>query len=154
MLDTKSYPAKEIVMSLAHEKYIEWKHQRNVEAEVGPRTTVLLIIDMQEYFLDAQSPLSRFSEMQTPGVRDYLLEHGKTVVIPNLERLLAFFRTQNLRVIYTTVASELPDGQDWPPILRRRNALSGVSGTDGSLGTHRRASYTTCGRDDYQQDDL
>ena len=111
-------------MSLAHEKYIEWKHLRNVASiEVDPQTTALLIIDMQEYFLDAESPLNRLGEMQTPGVHDYCLERGKTVVIPNLRRLLEFFRAQSLRVVYTTVASELPDGQDYPPKFRRYNAI-------------------------------
>ena len=112
-------------MSLAHEKYIEWQHKRNAASvKVDPQKTVLLIIDMQASFLDVQSPLGRFGEMQTPGVRDYLLERGKTVVIPNLQRLLAFFRAQNLRTIFTTVASEFPDGQDWPPILRRWNEMA------------------------------
>jgi nicotinamidase-related amidase len=112
-------------MSLAHEKFIESQNQRNATPiEINLQTTALVIIDMQAYFLNSQSPLGRFREKRTPGLWDYILEQAETVVIPNLLRLLEFYRAHHLRVIYTTVASELPDGQDWPPNFQRKNAIA------------------------------
>ena len=65
-------------MSLAHQKYIESQNKRNAASfEVDLRATALLIVDMQEYFFDAQSPLNQFGEMETPGMRDYFLEPGE-----------------------------------------------------------------------------
>jgi len=112
-------------MSLAHDKFIAAQQQLNAaRIKLDRQTTALLIIDMQEYFLNPASPLGRFGESQTPGLRHYFLEQATTVVLPNLCRLLEFFRTQHLRVIHATAASELPDGQDWIPILHRTNAVA------------------------------
>src|SRR5690606_34693650 len=54
----------------------------------------------------------------------YFQERSRTVAEPTLRRLLDFFRAQGLRVIYTTVASELADGRDLLPILQGRNAMA------------------------------
>ena len=51
-------------------------------------------------------------------------KRGRGVVEPSLRRLLDFFRARGLRVVYTTVASELPDGGDLMPIFQQRNAVS------------------------------
>ncbi len=112
-------------MSLAHEKYVAFQQQRNAApVQIDPRKTALLIIDMQEYFLNPSSPFSRACEALVPGVLDYFQERGRTVVEPALRRLLAFFRAHGLRVLYTTVASELADGQDLMPIFQQRNAAA------------------------------
>ena len=112
-------------MSLAHEKYIELQRQRNaLTMQIDPQRTALVIIDMQEYFLNPNSPFSRACEAQVPGVLAYFQERGRTVVEPALQRLLAYFRTHGLRVIYTTVASELADGADLMPIFQQRNAAT------------------------------
>jgi biuret amidohydrolase len=112
-------------MSLAHEKYVAFQQQRNAMAvPVDPQKTALLIIDMQEYFLNPDSPFSRFSEDVIPGVLDYFQERSRSVVEPTLRRLLDFFRAHGLRIIYTTIASELADGRDLLPALQQRNALA------------------------------
>jgi nicotinamidase-related amidase len=79
---------------------------------------------MQEYFLHPDSPLSQACEAQVPGVLHYFQEHGRAVAEPTLQRLLGVFRAHGMRVVYTTVASELPDGADLMPILRGRNAMA------------------------------
>jgi nicotinamidase-related amidase len=112
-------------MSMAHDKFIASQQQLNaVPIKINLQTIALVIIDMQEYFLNPASPLCRFGEKRMPGQRAYFLEQGETVVIPNLRRLLEFFRTQHLRVIHTTAASELPDGQDWIPTLHQTNTVA------------------------------
>ena len=112
-------------MSLAHDKYVALQRQRNLAPlQLEPRHTALVIIDMQEYFLNPHSPFARSCEAQAPGVLAYFQERGRCLVEPALQRLLAFFRAHDLRVIYTTVASELADGSDLMPIFRQRNATT------------------------------
>ena len=87
-------------------------------------TTAFLVIDMQEYFINPQSPFSRNIERRTSGLGDYLQDRSKTLVEPNLKSLLDRFRANKQRVIFTTVASESPDGADWAPAFKRMNLES------------------------------
>lgn len=110
-------------MSTAHDKYVALQRSRNaIPLTLDPRSTALVIVDMQEYFLNPASPFSRSCERVVPGVLGHFQERGRGVVEPTLRRLLDFFRAQGLRVVYTTVASELPDGRDLMPIFQQRNA--------------------------------
>jgi nicotinamidase-related amidase len=121
-------------MSSAHEKYIALQRHRNA-APLGldPRATALVIVDMQEYFLNPVSPFSRAYERLVPGVLGHFQERGRGVVEPSLRRLLDFFRAHGLRVVYTTVASELPDGGDLMPIFQQRNAASRAAVGDAAI---------------------
>ena len=89
--------------------------------EIDPASTALLIIDMQEYFVNPQSPFSRMLERRMSGLGGYFQDRSKSMVEPNLKRLLDFFRANKLRVIFTTVASECADGSDWAPAFKRMN---------------------------------
>jgi nicotinamidase-related amidase len=112
-------------MSLAHDAFIEWQKQRNAAAvHLDLQSTALVIIDMQEWATNPVSAFCRYGERRMPGLRDYFLAQVERVVIPNLRHLLDFFRVHRLRVIHTTIASELPDGRDWIPTLRRTNAVA------------------------------
>ncbi|HKC08589.1 MAG TPA: cysteine hydrolase [Methylomirabilota bacterium] len=112
-------------MSTSHDKYVALQRHRNaMPLALDPRTTALVIVDMQEYFLNPASPFSRSCERVVPGVMGHFQERGRGVVEPALRRLLDFFRAHALRVVYTTVASELPDGRDLMPIFQQRNAAS------------------------------
>lgn len=112
-------------MSLAHDKYIELQRLRNATPlTLDPHRTALVVIDMQEYFLNPASPFSRACNTSVPGVLDHFQERGRTIVVPALQRLLACFRSYDMRVIYTTVASELPDGSDLIPMMKQRNETS------------------------------
>ena len=112
-------------MSTAHDKYTALQRHRNAGAlALDPRSTALVIIDMQEYFVNPASPFSRACEAIVPGVMGHFQERGRGVVEPSLRRLLDFFRSHALRVVYTTVASELPDGSDLMPIFQQRNAAN------------------------------
>jgi nicotinamidase-related amidase len=112
-------------VSSAHDKYVALQRHRNeIPPALDPRTTALVIVDMQEYFLNPASPFSQACERIVPGVLGHFQERGRGVVEPSLRRLLDFFRARGLRVVYTTVASELPDGGDLMPIFQQRNAVS------------------------------
>ena len=109
-------------VSEAHQKYTELQRLRNLApVDLDPHRTALLIIDMQAYFLSPDSPLSRSCDAQVPGVLASYHERGRALVEPALARLLGFFRGSGLRVLYTTVASELDDGADLMPIFQGRN---------------------------------
>ena len=109
-------------MSLAHEKYAELQRLRNAAPlSIDPQHTALVIIDMQEYFLNSESPFSRACEAQVPGVLAHFQERGRNIVEPTLQRLLSCFRSHGMRTMYTTVASELSDGHDLMPIMQQRN---------------------------------
>lgn len=115
-------------MSTAHDRYVALQRHRNeAPLTLDPRTTALVIVDMQEYFLNPASPFSRACEHVVPGVLGHFQERGRGVVEPSLRRLLDFFRAHGLRVVYTTVASELSDGSDLMPIFQQRNAASRAS---------------------------
>jgi nicotinamidase-related amidase len=121
-------------MTSAHEKYMSLQHHRNARPlTLDPRRTALLIIDMQEYFLNPASPFSRACESVVPGVLGHFQERGRGVVEPSLRRLLDFFRAGGLRVVYTTVASELPDGGDLMPIFKQRNVANRAAVGDAAI---------------------
>src|SRR5207245_1620924 len=121
-------------MSIAHDKYVTLQRHRNATPlTLDPRTTALVIVDMQEYFLNPASPFSRACERIVPGVLGHFQERGRGVVEPSLRRLLDFFRAHGLRIVYTTVASELPDGSDLMPIFQQRNAANRVAVGDVAI---------------------
>ena len=110
-------------MTPAHERFKAAQAKLNGQAialDLG--STALLIIDMQEYFLNAQSPFCRFMERRAAGLTAYFQERSQSLVEPNLGRLLEIFRARSLPVLFTTVASETGDGRDWSPPFQRMNA--------------------------------
>ncbi len=109
-------------MSKAHERYIAAQSKLNAAPiEIDLASTALLIIDMQEYFLNPQSAFSRLIERRAAGLGEYFQDRSKSMVEPNLARLLDIFRSGGQRVIFTTVASESQDGSDWAPAFKRMN---------------------------------
>lgn len=49
---------------------------------------------------------------------DYRFSRVEKVVVPNITRLLDFFRKNKLRIVYITLGSEMPDYSDIPPDKR------------------------------------
>ena len=80
-------------MSFAHEKFIEWQKRRNAApVHLDLQSTALVSIDMQEWPINPTSPFWRYGARRTPGLQDYFLAQVDRVVIPNLQRLVDFFR--------------------------------------------------------------
>jgi isochorismate hydrolase len=110
------------IMTEAHDKWVAWQTRRNsTSLQIKIETTAMVIIDMQEYFMNPQSPYSRYWEGKESGLLDYFGDRSRSVVEPNLQRLLGHFRVHESRVIFTTVASEFPDGRDLSPTFQRMN---------------------------------
>ena len=45
----------------------------------------------------------------------YRFDRIEQVIVPNVQKLLSFFRRQKLRIIYITVGSQMPDFSDYVP---------------------------------------
>jgi nicotinamidase-related amidase len=96
--------------------------------EIPEFTTTFILEPLKTAFIPVD--LQYASACRTTGLGKYLKNLGKEdlgkyrfdrieqVVIPNVQRLLAFFRKHKLRIIYLTVGSEMPDYSDLLPHIK------------------------------------
>jgi len=83
--------------------------------------TALLIIDMQTYQAAKGGNLPRFFGLTSgPEAEAGAVRKGKEL-IPVIKKLLAAFRTNGMKVIYTAFGSLAEDGADLIPYIRRWN---------------------------------
>ncbi len=86
---------------------------------VDPRTTAFVPVDIQYGSASRNAGLGR---LLASGGKDeigaYRFERIENVVVPNVQKMLAFFRQHQLRIIYLTVGSALPDYSDILPHKR------------------------------------
>lgn len=104
---------------MSNESKWEFGHGLKARFALDPAKTALVLIDLQYA-----------SACRTTGVGKYLSEQGKghlldwrftrieQVLLPNVTRLLAFFRQHGLRVLHCTIGSEMEDYSDLPECLR------------------------------------
>lgn len=84
-----------------------------------PTRTALLVVDMQYASGSRAHGLGRLlAEQEREESGRYRFDRIEQTVVPNIQRLLGFFRPHGLRVIYLTVGSEQPDYSDLPPHMR------------------------------------
>jgi nicotinamidase-related amidase len=88
----------------------------------------LVVVDMQHYFCERGSVLTRFVSMGLPDGGSWYFERLQHVVVPKLRQLISAFRRQKLSIAFTEFGSRTADGRDLPPWARRLNetALSAV----------------------------
>lgn len=93
-----------------------------VEFEVPPERTALVVVDVQRWCAHPESTLARITRRRL-GERaaDYYLTRVASTVLPNIQRLLAFFRAQRLPIVYLTIGKETPDGRDLNRLWRIRD---------------------------------
>lgn len=84
-----------------------------------PKTSALVIVDMQ-YASGCRTTGAgkKFTEMGQADIVKWRFDQIEQVVIPNIQKLLAFFRKNKLKIIYITIGSVLPDYSDAPPYVR------------------------------------
>lgn len=88
--------------------------------ELVPEETALMIIDMQYASAHRETGLGRLlSERAQEALGQYRFDRIEDVVVPQIQRLLSFFREHHLRVIHITMGAEMPDYSDLPPHRRR-----------------------------------
>jgi len=72
----------------------------------------ILVIDVQRYYTELTSPLVTFTETLYPGGTEYLQRRLDTVVIPNINRILAAARTSDVPIIYARLCGIRDDRSD------------------------------------------
>jgi nicotinamidase-related amidase len=86
---------------------------------LSPRTSALLIIDMQYASGSAHHGLGqRLRDAGRIETAAYRFDRIETLLIPNMLRLLAAFRAADAAVIYVTVGSMMADFSDAPRHMR------------------------------------
>jgi nicotinamidase-related amidase len=73
---------------------------------------LLVVVDMQRYYLEADSPFSRFHSHVDPGCLDHIRQRCRDIVIPNLQRLIKAFRGAGFPVVYLRLCGESEDRSD------------------------------------------
>jgi len=87
---------------------------------VNPRGTALIIIDMQYATGSKDAGIGRiWQEQGRTDLIEYRFGRLEQLVVPNVRKLLDFFRENGLRVLYVTYGSEVADFSDLPPLVRR-----------------------------------
>ena len=108
-----------------HEKILELIRLKDRAPFVlDDRTTALLVIDMQRYFVSPHYPLMRTFEKLVPGVSAGYCERVNASVIPNVRRLLDCLRAKHMPVIYTAIGTALEAGEDLNPMWKALDRLS------------------------------
>jgi nicotinamidase-related amidase len=89
--------------------------------EIDPAKAALIVVDMQDATGSRKAGLGK--RLTEEGKLDTLarerFDRIENVVVPNLRRMLAFFREKGLRVIYITFGSEMEDYSDAPAHMVR-----------------------------------
>lgn len=85
---------------------------------LDPSRTVLVVLDMN--YVCAHRDYGIGPKFPTIGLRpDYFYDRIDSTVIPNIQKLLAFFRQHRLPVLYTVMGTERADLSDLPETWRK-----------------------------------
>lgn len=74
--------------------------------------TLLMIVDMQKYFIDDSSDYSRYFNMLYPGSLQYIRETCYSTVIPNIKKLKKLFTEAGNPVAYLRLCGSDPERKD------------------------------------------
>jgi len=88
--------------------------------DLDVRRAALIIVDMQYL------PILQHAALAAEGLAktdDYRFDRVDRIVIPNLKRLLSFFRYNGLRVLHVITGAEKPDYSDAPAHTKHRYIL-------------------------------
>ena len=86
---------------------------------VEPASTALVLVDLQ--YASACRTTGLGKKMTDEGKADVVkwrFDRIEQVLLPNVKRLLSFFREHKLKILYVTVGSILSDYSDAPPHMR------------------------------------
>jgi len=97
------------------------------------RATALVVVDMQRYFLSADSPYSRFLEHRAAGYTRTFLAEVEEHVLPRLRSLVGAFRAARRPVLWTALAAAQAEGNDLPKRLRELNAAARNAGMPAAV---------------------
>jgi nicotinamidase-related amidase len=103
------------------EKLRDPKGMYIVEFDIVSCSTALLIIDLQKYMCCRDIGLGPVYLRETPELAERWFCRLDEVVIPNVQKLLSFFRRNKLRIAFACVGPLLPDASDMSPRRRIRD---------------------------------
>lgn len=87
---------------------------------LNPKRCAFVIVDMQYASACRTTGLGKvLSEEGLAHLGKYRFDRIETVVIPAVQRLLAYFRQEGMRVMYLTVGSDMPDYSDLFPHMQK-----------------------------------
>lgn len=99
---------------------------------IDPGATGLLVIDMQQCFTQLGVGQSPWLEHRYPDIAQYYHGRLRSLVLPNIRRLLEWFRERGERAVFLTVGPHLPDGSDFNP-RRRERERELITRADGGI---------------------
>ncbi|MEO0414067.1 MAG: isochorismatase family cysteine hydrolase [Verrucomicrobiota bacterium] len=91
--------------------------------------TALMVVDLQRYYIDDDAPFFRY--YQERGADNYIKDRCTNVVIPNTVKLLEFFRSEQLPVIFLRLCGEEEDRSDLHHFFQQSHNRAKTNGTDG-----------------------
>ncbi|HPJ38918.1 MAG TPA: isochorismatase family cysteine hydrolase [Spirochaetota bacterium] len=74
--------------------------------------TGLIIVDMQNYYLQSESSYSRYFDALYPGSLDYIHTRCRDLVVPNIARLITLFRENHEEILYLRLCGRNKDRSD------------------------------------------
>lgn len=97
-----------------------------------PKKTALLLVDLQYASGCRTTGLGRLMKEQGKEAdTKYRFDRQEQIVIPNAQRMLAYFREHGLQVIHLTFGAESPDLRDLAPCFRPiARAMNSIVGTE------------------------
>lgn len=94
----------------------DYKTQFTTTFTLEPMRTAFIPIDLQYATACRTTGLGKIlKEQGKEELGTYRFDRIERVVIPHVQKILTFFREHQLRIIYLTIGSEMPDFSDmWP----------------------------------------
>jgi len=92
--------------------------------------TALLIVDMQNYYLNKNSSYYKYFESLQPGCLDYIYNRCHTLVIPNISQLITCCRKSHVLLVYLRLCGTEKDRNDLHRFFRETNNRAAQKGFD------------------------
>jgi nicotinamidase-related amidase len=92
--------------------------------EVNPKTTALIVVDMQKYQVQKDYIAYKSMNKITPEILDYFVREVENNVAPNLRKLINFCHEVDIPVIYTKFSSFMPNGRDFSKTIKFVNDIA------------------------------
>jgi nicotinamidase-related amidase len=89
-----------------------YKFRQRLIGQIIPKTTALIVVDMQKYQVQKDYAAYKAMNTVTPGIFDYFVKEVENKVTPNLRKLIDFCHEGEIPIIYTKYSSFMPDGSD------------------------------------------
>lgn len=92
---------------------------------------VLIVVDLQRYYLDPEANFRRHPESRNPAAFDYIGKRCCEIVIPNVTTLLNHFRANQWPVIFLRLCGQNPDRSDLHYTFKSANEEAESEGFPG-----------------------